>query len=102
MRYLSASAFRIASRAAMGEAKRRGHRDQRVAQAIERKKIEAAASHEKYLAHEAERRENEARRRTALETRDAMFARERPVVIVGGGNSLHARLLLASLSGLLA
>ena len=39
----------------MGEARRRGTLEQRIAQAIERQKIEDAAAHERYRQDEAER-----------------------------------------------
>jgi hypothetical protein len=79
----------------MGEAKRRGTREQRIAQAIERKKAEDAALHQRYLAKEAERRERERTRLAALPEE-----RRREAVFISGGGSHRSHLALAALLGL--
>lgn len=71
----------------MGQAKLRGTREQRIAQAIERKKQEDERRHEQYRRHEAERRARLL----------ALPPEARKVVLLGGGPS---RLRLAAMLGL--
>lgn len=76
----------------MGDAKRRGTREQRVAQAIERRKLEDAARHERYQREEAERRARIA----------ALPAQERKEAVLTGGGGGMSRLALAALLGVAA
>jgi hypothetical protein len=76
----------------MGQAKRRGTREQRIAQAIERKQLEDAAFREEYQRREAERRAELA----------AMPPEERKQVILSERSPHSSRMLLAAMAGLLA
>lgn len=80
----------------MGEAKRRGTREQRVAQAIERNKVEDAKREAERIARAAERRERAAERQRLLNTQE----RKEGVMLVGGGHD--PALLRAVLAGALA
>lgn len=73
----------------MGEARRRGTREQRIAQSVDRRKQEEARLHEQHQIEEAARRARIA----------ALPPEERKAMIVGGGPS---RLRLAALLGLAA
>lgn len=70
----------------MGQAKARGTREQRIVQAIERRKAEDAARHEQYL------RDEEARR----ERLRKLPAQERKEVLLAGGG-YHTAALMAAL-----
>jgi hypothetical protein len=75
----------------VGQAKRRGTREQRIAQAVERQKIEDGARAERLRLEEAERQERLA----------ALPPEERKRMILGSGGKSHA-LLMAAAAGLLA
>lgn len=70
----------------MGEAKRRGTLQDRIAQAAERKRLEDAARHEKYLQVEAERRAKLA----------ALPPEKRKEIILGSSRSRSRGLMLAA------
>src|SRR5689334_9787435 len=72
----------------MGEARRRGTKEQRIAQAIARRKLEDAARSAQFKQREAER----IARLTAQERREA-------VMIASGGSRHLDRALLASMLG---
>lgn len=76
----------------MGEAKRRGTKEQRIEQSIERRKIEDA------------KRSEEFRRREVARLRALPVEERKQVILAGGGaRSRHdARMLMATLAGLSA
>lgn len=71
----------------MGQAKLRGTKEQRVAQALEREAIQAAASRERFRLSEIARKEREHTRRMEQAEREGIP----PVMVVGGGSSGHRR-----------
>jgi hypothetical protein len=71
----------------MGQAKLRGTKEQRIAQALERQEIEAAASRERFRLSEIDRKEREHKRRMEQAERDGIP----PVMVAGGGSPRRTR-----------
>lgn len=80
----------------MGEARRRGTKEERIAQAVERKKREAAASRERYLRDEAARRAAIAKSRSDEERRETFFTDERRPISVHFAHGGRAAILAAA------